>query len=251
MNVIRVIVNKFFELRKNNDDISLRDFYSIYKTALLELEVTECKVSVANNSYHSCYSCMKNIPNMNTYLNNHTLTLFNVLLFLWKISPKKREKKYLKKIYNTVELRYPHFYFINVYFQHLVILDRINEITSNGDHVDINLINFRDKFIGSFKNLENVSLEMSFRHFFKEHCKISQMKIYKSSYDNPGRTKEINKEFRDYWNITFSNYVIFLVSNTQIENNLKIFNDNFTSITSSISIIAHINKQANKNRNHF
>jgi hypothetical protein len=29
MNVIRAIVNKFFELRKNDDDISLRDFYSI------------------------------------------------------------------------------------------------------------------------------------------------------------------------------------------------------------------------------
>jgi hypothetical protein len=98
MNVIRAIVNKFFELRKNNDDICLRDFYSIYKTALLELEVTECKVSVANNSYHSCYSCMKNIPNMNTYLNNHTQSLFNVLLFLWKISPKIKEKKNLKKI---------------------------------------------------------------------------------------------------------------------------------------------------------
>jgi hypothetical protein len=50
MNVIRTIVNKFFELRKNKDEISLRDFYSIYMTALLELEVTECKVSVANNS---------------------------------------------------------------------------------------------------------------------------------------------------------------------------------------------------------
>jgi hypothetical protein len=58
MNVIRVIVNKFFELRKNNDDISLKEFYSIYKSSLLELELTECKFSFANNSYHSCYSCM-------------------------------------------------------------------------------------------------------------------------------------------------------------------------------------------------
>ena len=209
MNLIRVIVNKFFELRKNNDDISLGEFYSIYKASLFETKISECKVSVANDPYHSCYSCMKNITNMNTYLNNHTLTLFNVLLFLWKISPKNREKKYLKKIYNTVELRYPHFYFINVYFQHLVILERINEISSNGDLVDINLINFRDKFKGTFKNLDNISLEMSFRNFFKDHCKITQMKNYKNSFDNPDRTKKINKEFSDYWNITFSNYVVF------------------------------------------
>ena len=87
MNVIRVIVNKFFNKFKNSEDIRLGDFYSIYKAALIELELTECKISVTNNSYHSCYSCTKNIPNMNKYLDNHTLTIFNVLLFLRKISP--------------------------------------------------------------------------------------------------------------------------------------------------------------------
>lgn len=248
MNIIRVIVNKFYELRKNKEDIRLGDFYSIYKTSLIELELSECKIYSSNNIYHSCYSCMKNIPNMNTYLDNHTLTLFNVLLLMCKISPKNREKKYLKKIYNTVELRYPHFYFINVYFQHLVILDRIDESSSKGELVDINLIYFRDKFVGSFKNLDNVSLDISFRYFFKEHCKISQMKNHKHSYDNPNRSKELNKEFRDYWNITFSNYVVFLVSTTQIEKILKIFNDNLTSLCSSISIMAHINREAYKKK---
>jgi hypothetical protein len=74
------------------------------------------------------------------------------------------------------------------------------------------------------------------------------MKNHKHSYDNPNRSKELNKEFRDYWNITFSNYVVFLVSTTQIEKILKIFNDNLTSLCSSIGIMTHINREAYKKK---
>ena len=94
MQAIRVIINKYFEVINNNHLITLRDFLSIYRVSLLDLEYRMCD----NHSFfstHSCYCCKKIVPSIIKYLNNCAQTLMNVIYILKKISPIKSENKIL------------------------------------------------------------------------------------------------------------------------------------------------------------
>ena len=222
MQAIRVIINKYFEVINNNHLITLRDFLSIYRVSLLDLEYRMCD----NHSFfstHSCYCCKKIVPSIIKYLNNCAQTLMNVIYILKKISPIKSEKQNFDDIFQEIRVYQKRFLLINIYFQYKIITERVEELRLNGENIPQKLNTFIDMSKDSFKLLK-VSLDISLVHFFNVYCEDNQMMFFDLYVNNPNHGKNINKKYSKYFHKIFriyGDYFDYDVSDSGSENSLR------------------------------
>jgi len=101
MQAIGLIISEYLKVINNNEHLSLRDFFKIYKASLKDLESRMCaRYSYRTN--HSCFVCKNEIFSIINYLNNFTQTLFSVMDILGRITPIKSEKNIFKNILSNV-----------------------------------------------------------------------------------------------------------------------------------------------------
>jgi hypothetical protein len=221
MQAIGLIINEYLKVINNNEHITLRDFFKIYKASLKDMESRMCaRYSYRTN--HTCFVCKNEIFSITNYLSNFTQTLFSVVDFLGRISPIKSEKIIFENILSNVAGLSSGFIFFNLFFQYKMICERVEEFCIEGKIIPNKLNIFLEMSKGTFDFLD-VSLEISLLEFANICSSKNQLHFYSRSFYNQNRDDKTNKVFRKYWNKIFSvyEYFDFSLESSDSDNSIK------------------------------
>ena len=199
---MRTVYNFYFELFKAKKDLTLGEFYHIFKYTLLEREQELCKIGLREDAYHECWSCRPNqILNWEEYINNHTRSVLEILFVLQEICPHETEKDDFEKILCNLNERSEKKNLFCLFFQYKLTCERIEEMHRNGYITHPFLTEFRVYCIETIKRYSELSMDTPLFYFFMTNV----FSIF--HYDNfQIKIRRISKKYpklEDYWKTHF------------------------------------------------